>query len=184
MGVPAAEDALAGARDIMAEWVSEDAVARARLRDLFARKGLFSSTVARGKEEEGAKFRDYFAWSEVAAKAPSHRILAMFRGEKEGFLVLHLEPPEEEALSLLEPASSPAGTGGRQVGSGGRIPTSACWGRPWRRKPALRYGTGGDEAIRVFAENLRELLRLRRWGQQAVLAVDPGFRTGCKIAVA
>jgi len=184
-GVPTAQDALAGARDIMAEWVSEDAAARSRLRDLFARKGLLASTVARGKEEEGAKFRDYFAWSEVAAKAPSHRVLAMFRGEKEDFLVLHLEPPQEEALALLG-ARFVAGRdpAGEQVwmavqDSYGRLlgPSLETEARADIRQRA------GEEAIRVFAENLRELLLAPPLGQRAVLAVDPGFRTGCKLAV-
>ena len=101
-GVDSAEEALAGARDIVAEWVSENAAARARLRDLFAHRGAFVSRLSRGKEEEGAKFRDYFDFSQPLKTLPSHRVLAMFRGENEGFLTLHLEPPEEEALARLQ----------------------------------------------------------------------------------
>ena len=91
-----------GARDIIAEWVNEDERARTRMRTLFASKGMLRSKVVAGKEEEAAKFRDYFDWSEPAAKAPSHRVLALRRGESEGMLILHLLPPEEEALAILE----------------------------------------------------------------------------------
>ncbi|RYD70870.1 MAG: RNA-binding transcriptional accessory protein, partial [Verrucomicrobiaceae bacterium] len=95
-------EALAGARDILAERINDDADARAKLRALYVEKGTIRSKVVAGKEEEGAKFKDYFDWSEPAEKAPSHRILAMRRGETEGFLFTRLTPPEDEALSLLE----------------------------------------------------------------------------------
>ena len=101
-GVASTGDALAGARDIIAEWVSEDERARTEMRALFSTKGLFRSKAAAGKEEEGAKFRDYFDWSEPVAKAPSHRVLALRRGESQGVLILHAVPPEDEALALLE----------------------------------------------------------------------------------
>lgn len=194
VGVHTPEEALAGARDIMAEWVSEDVLARARLRDMFARRGRFSSLVARGKEEEGAKFRDYFEWSEPAAKAPSHRVLAMFRGENEGFLVLHLEPPEEEALLYLESrflAGKTPATGGVTAGGAVAEQVWAAVQDSYRRLlgPSLETEAradirqrAGEEAIRVFAENLRELLLAPPLGQRPVLAVDPGFRTGCKLA--
>lgn len=96
------DDALAGARDIIAERIAEDANARARMRTLYAEKGVVRSKVISGKEEEGAKFKDYFDWSEPAASVPSHRILAMRRGEAEGFLMVRLTPEETEAVSLLE----------------------------------------------------------------------------------
>ncbi len=101
-GVETAEDALAGARDIIAEWVNENQEARARMRDLFAAKGVFKSKVIADKEAEGAKFRDYFEWEEPVATAPSHRVLAMRRGENEKVLTLLIAPPEEDALRLLE----------------------------------------------------------------------------------
>ena len=101
-GVEVVEDALAGARDIVAEWVNEDQEARAKMRAFYTQKALFHAKVVAGKETEGRKYRDYFDWQEVAAQAPSHRILAMRRGEKESFLTVRVHPPEDEALALLE----------------------------------------------------------------------------------
>ena len=100
--VESADDALAGARDIIAEWVNQDQDARAKIRMLFEQKGMIRSRVIMNKEEEGAKFRDYFEWEEPAASAPSHRVLAIRRGENEGFLTMRIAPPEEDALALLE----------------------------------------------------------------------------------
>jgi protein Tex len=100
--VPTVEDALAGARDILAERMNDDASGRRKMRDLFQAEGIITSKVIAGKEEEGAKFKDYFDWKELAAKAPSHRILAIRRGESEGFLHFRLQPPEEEALRIME----------------------------------------------------------------------------------
>ena len=97
-----AEDALAGARDIIAEWINENTDARAKLRTLFVNRGLLQSRVAPGKEAEGDKYRDYYDRQEPVTGAPSHRILAVRRGEKEGFLTVHIRPPEDEAMSLLE----------------------------------------------------------------------------------
>lgn len=182
--VPDTAAALAGAGDILAERVAEDATARKRLRSLLARDGVLSAAVVKGKEEEGAKFRDYFAWEEPAAKAPSHRILALFRGEAEGVLRLRLRPRrEEDALRLLRRMfvlnDSPCG---RKV--------QAAVDDGYRRllAPALEtelratLKTRADaEAIRVFADNLRTLLLAPPLGARRVLAVDPGFRTGCKI---
>ena len=96
------EDALSGARDIIAEWISEDQRARERMRELYSLKGVMRSKVISGKEEEGIKYRDYFEWEEPVSGAPSHRILAIRRGEKEGFLSLRILPPEDEAFALLE----------------------------------------------------------------------------------
>ena len=100
-GVHSPEEALAGARDIIAEWISEDAPARSAIRDLLLKKARFSSKVITGKEGEGVKYRDYYDWEEPVRNAPSHRILAMRRGEREGFLVLRLVAPDDEALALL-----------------------------------------------------------------------------------
>ncbi len=101
-GVESVKDALAGARDIIAEWVSEDQRARERMRELYLSKGVMKSKVIAGKEEEGIKYRDYYEWEEPVSKAPSHRVLAIRRGEKEGFLTLRIIPSEDEAIALLE----------------------------------------------------------------------------------
>ncbi len=182
-GVSTAEEALAGARDIMAEWINEDAALRAPLRDRFARGALVSSHVVKGQEEAGAKFRDYFDWQETAGRAPGHRLLAMFRGENEGVLKLHLRPPQEEMIEFLE----------RRV----VVNASACARQvaqavadAYKRllAPSLETELRGAlkkqadaEAIVVFAGNLRELLMASPLGRKAVLAIDPGFRTGCKV---
>ncbi|MDX2080763.1 MAG: Tex family protein [Terrimicrobiaceae bacterium] len=183
--VPDAEAALAGARDILAERMNDDAEARAKLRQLYLEKGVIKSKVAFGKEEEGAKFKDYFDWSEPAAAAPSHRILAIRRGEAEGFLFSRLTPPEEDAIAILVGQfvknSSPAGL---QV----RLAVEDCYKRllgfAMEAEARMFYKKKADEeAIRVFADNLRELLLASPLGQKTVLAIDPGFRTGCKVAV-
>lgn len=179
------EDALAGARDIIAERISDDATARARMRSLYAEKGTMRSKVISGKEEEGAKFKDYFDWSEPAATAPSHRILAMRRGEAEGFLMCRLTPDETEAANLLESmfvrGSSPAAMQVREA-------VHDCYKRllgfAMEGEARVTFKKKADEeAIRVFAANIREVLLAAPLGQRAVLAIDPGFRTGCKIVL-
>ena len=185
-GVPDADAALAGARDILAERFAEDQPARERLRKLFGREGLMRSKAVSGKEEvpDAAKYRDYFAWDEPAAQAPSHRILAMFRGEEEGFLRLSLRPRnEEQAQDLL------ARLFVRNDGPCGReVRAAALDGYGRLLAPALETELRNQlkqradaESIRVFAENLRQLLLAPPLGAQNILAVDPGFRTGCKI---
>ena len=185
LGVPTVDDALAGARDLIAEWVSEDAGARARLRALFAGRGAFHSQVARGKEAEGSKFRDYFDWEEPAGDAPSHRVLAMFRGETEGFLRVRVTVPEEEALSALEARF--VRVGGAQ---GDQVRTAVRDGYRRLLEPSIETESRAEltvradtEAIRVFAANLRDLLLAPPLGPKVVLAIDPGFRTGCKTVV-
>jgi uncharacterized protein len=177
--------ALAGARDILAERVSDDAVARAKMRDLYVTKGVLKSKVVSGKEEEGAKFKDYFDWSEPASAAPSHRVLAMRRGESEGFLFTRLTPPEEEAVELLERQFlknlSPAAL---QM----KVALADCYKRllgfSMEGEARTHFKKRADEeAIRVFAENLRELLLASPLGQKTLLAIDPGFRTGCKVVL-
>jgi protein Tex len=182
-GVASAEEALEGARDIIAEWVNEDQIARTTMRTLFASKGMLRSKVVAGKEEEAAKFRDYFDWSEPTAKAPSHRVLALRRGESEGMLILHLLPPEEEALALLE----------RLFLKGDNEATEqvkAAIHDSYKRLLSLSMETetrletkkrADKEAIRVFHENLKQLLLAPPLGQKRVMAIDPGFRTGCKV---
>lgn len=182
-GVSSIEDALGGARDIIAEWVNEDQNARAKIRELFATKGVFRTKIIVGKEEEGLKYKDYFDWEEPVSTAPSHRILAMRRGEKEGFLSLRVTPPEEDALAILESLFVKGeGTASQQV----KIAVHDCYKRllSISMETEIRLDTkkrADEEAIRVFVENLRQLLLAPPLGQKNVLAIDPGFRTGCKV---
>lgn len=181
--VETVEDALAGARDIIAEWVTEDANARAKMRELYHEKGVFKTRVVTGKEEEGIKYKDYFDWEEAIKTAPSHRILAMRRGEKEGFLILRAMPPEEEALALLESLFvKNMGPASEQV----RLAVQDCYKRllSLSIEAEIRLAAkerADAEAIRVFVGNLRQLLLSPPLGQKNVLAIDPGFRTGCKV---
>ena len=182
-GVTNTTEALAGARDIIAETVSEDTAARSMLRDFFARKADIAATVAKDKQEEGAKFRDYFNWAEPASRAAGHRLLAIFRGEKEGVLSVHIMPESEPAVALLRRMFvKNASSLGEQV----REAAEDAYKR--LLAPSLETELRGilrakaeEEAIVVFARNLRELLLAAPLGQKRVLAVDPGFRTGCKV---
>lgn len=183
--VPDADAALSGARDILAERISDDADARAKLRSLYLTKGVIKSKVAFGKEEEGAKFKDYFDWSEPAANAPSHRILAIRRGEAEGFLFSRLTPPEDEAIAILVSqfvrGTSPAA---QQVRLAVEDSYKRLLGFAMEAEARMFFKKKADEeAIRVFAENLRELLLASPLGQKTMMAIDPGFRTGCKVAI-
>jgi uncharacterized protein len=181
--VNSAEEALAGARDIIAELISEDAAARAAMREFFLQKALFRTKIISGKEQEGIKYQDYFDWKEPVNAAPSHRILAMRRGENEGFLTLRVVPPEQEALALLEPffikGTTQASEQVKQAldDSFSRLlyPSMETEIRMVTKKRA------DEEAIRVFVENLRQLLLTSPLGQKNVLAIDPGIRTGCKV---
>jgi protein Tex len=178
------EAALAGARDILAERFSDDATARASLRQLNWDQGSVRSTVVPGKETDGAKFKDYFDWTEPVASIPSHRMLAIRRGEAEDVLRVRISPPEEPALAILESlfVKAPQAAGGRQVRLAihdgyKRLMSSAIEGeiRLDSKKRA------DAEAIRVFTANLRQLLLAAPLGQKNVLGIDPGFRTGCKV---
>ncbi|TRZ53094.1 RNA-binding transcriptional accessory protein [bacterium] len=182
-GVENTEDALSGARDIIAEMVSEDQNARAALRNLFASKGKFICRVATGKEEEGAKYRDYFDWQEPASKAPSHRILAMRRGEKEELLNLTIAPSEEDAVNLLEGLFvKGSGDDSGQVRIAVHDSYKRLLSRSMETEARLMTKERADsEAIRVFADNLRNLLLSPPLGAKRVMGIDPGFRTGCKI---
>ncbi len=182
-GVSSVEEALAGARDIIAEWISENLRARQQMRELFASKGMLRSKVMSGKEDEAIKYRDYFDWEEPIAKAPSHRILAIRRGESEGLLIMRITPPEDEALSLLETIFIKGTTSASEQvklalhDSYKRLLTSSMEGEI--RLAAKKRAD--EEAIRVFVENLRQLLLSPPLGRKSVLAIDPGFRTGCKV---
>ena len=177
------QEALAGARDIIAERVAEDAPARAKVRETFFNKGAFHSKVMSGKEAEGAKYKDYFDWKEPALKAPSHRVLAMRRGEKEGFLYMRVEVAEEEVIPSLE-AQFAKGTGpcAAQV----RLAVQDAYRRlmSFSIESETRLETkkrADREAINVFARNLREILMSSPLGSKNMIALDPGFRTGCKL---
>ncbi|MFC4212181.1 Tex family protein [Pedobacter lithocola] len=182
-GVNSLEEALAGARDIIAEMISENAEARTKMRTYFQEKAVFKAEVIKGKEEEGIKYKDYFEWSEPVKTAASHRVLAMRRGEKELILRLDALPPAEDALSILENqfvlGNNTASKQVQQALEDGykRLLEPAM-------ETELRVLTkqkADEEAIRVFAENARQLLLAAPMGQKNVLAIDPGFRTGCKV---
>ncbi|MFA6472264.1 MAG: Tex family protein, partial [Candidatus Latescibacterota bacterium] len=182
-GVLTVEEALAGARDIIAEWVNENAETREKMRGLFSLQARFHSAVVFGKEADGAKYRDYFDWSEPVLTAPSHRILAMRRGENEGFLSLRVTPPEEPALYLLEQIflknNSPAAC---QVRLAVHDSYKRLLSPSMETEIRLETKKRADaEAIRVFVDNVRQLLLAPPLGGKNVLAVDPGQRTGCKI---
>ncbi len=182
-GVDSAEDVLAGARDIIAEWINEDQTARARMRDFYSSKAVFKSKIIPEKEAEGIKYRDYFEWEEPVNTAPSHRILAMRRGEKEGFLILRVLPPEDEALDILySHFVKGEGLSSQQV----KMSVQDSYKRLLSpsMETEIRLATkkrADEEAIRIFVENLRQLLLAPPLGEKKVLAIDPGFRTGCKV---
>jgi uncharacterized protein len=182
-GVASPEEALSGARDIIAEWVNEDQDARSKIRGFFFDKGVFRTKVISGKEEEGIKYRDYYDWEEPVAKAPSHRVLAMRRGEKEGFLIFRIVPPEDEAMEILERLFIRGeGAASEQVKTAVRDCYKRLLSESMETEVRLATKKAADvEAIRVFAENLRQLLLAPPLGQKNVLALDPGFRTGCKL---
>lgn len=183
-GVSSSDDALAGARDIIAEQVSEDIAARNKVRNIFRRQAMLSSKVVKAKEEEAAKFQSWFDWNENAMRAPSHRILAMFRGESEGLLRVRIVPDDDKAaIESLE----------RQFVRGNfesseQVALAVKDGYKRLLEPSIEtefYNTlkerADREAIKVFAENLRQLLLASPLGQKRTLAIDPGFRTGCKV---
>ncbi|GAA4303498.1 Tex family protein [Nibribacter koreensis] len=181
--VKSTEEALAGARDIIAEWVNENPEARANIRTLFEKKGVFKARVVPGKEEEGQKFKDYFEWDEPIEKAPSHRILAMRRGEKEMVLMLDAQPEEEAAINILEDQFV---KGHNAAAEQVKLAIRESYKRMLRlsMETEVRMSSkkrADEEAIRVFADNLRPMLLSAPLGQKRVLAIDPGFRTGCKV---
>ncbi len=182
-GVNSIEDALAGARDIIAEQISENQDARAAIRKLSSERGVISSSVVKCKEEAGAKFKDYFTWNESVDRAPSHRVLAMMRGEKEGVLKLDIAPPTDNALAML---SNLFVFG--QTAASAQVEMAATDSYKRLLGPSMETEIRNElkrradqEAIRVFSENLRELLLAPPLGRKNVLAIDPGFRTGCKV---
>lgn len=182
-GVVSVDEALQGARDILAEWVNEDANARQKVRSLYTRQSDISSKVAKGKEEEGEKYQSWFEWNEPLSKAPSHRILAMFRGENEGFLKINIQPDEEKALEILNRQFVKGNTeASEHVQMAVKDSLKRLMGPSMETEMRQVFKAKADEeAIRVFTANLRQLLLAPPLGQKNILALDPGFRTGCKV---
>ncbi len=176
------EDALQGARDIMAEWINENSFARSKVRKLYQRTGALEAKVVKKKEKEAQKYQDYFAFSQSIKRIPSHRLLAIFRAEKEGFLKVKVEVDKDEAISMLnEVFIKESGEASKQV----KLAVKDSYKR--LMAPSLENEIRGDakakadeEAIGIFTQNLNQLLLTAPLGSKAVLALDPGFRTGCK----
>ncbi|MEO6760599.1 MAG: Tex-like N-terminal domain-containing protein, partial [Saprospiraceae bacterium] len=181
--VPTVADAHQGARDIIAEWITEDKVARDRVRRHFEKGALISARVVKGQQEAGKKYSDYFEWSEPLAKCAAHRLLAMRRGEEEGFLRVAIAPDEERPMQDLERQFvSGYGAAADQV----RLAVKDSYKRLLQPGIETEFRNSSKEkadleAIRVFAENLRQLLLAAPLGEQAILGIDPGFRSGCKV---
>ncbi len=176
------EGILAGARDIIAEWINEDASVRSSLRRLFSQKAQLSCKVVKKQKDNSIKYRDYFDWQELCIKAPGHRLLAMFRGEKEKVLRLLIRPDDNEALSIIRHHFPVKGTYAKEYA------VASADGYKRLLAPSLEKELRTSlkkkahiEAISVFAENLKELLLSPPLGRKSVMALDPGFRTGAKL---
>lgn len=177
------EDAISGAKDIIAEWVSENGDARQMVRRIYDREAQITSKVIKGKEKEGEKYSDYFDFSATLSRCPSHRILAIRRGEAEGFLRVSISPDDEKCLDRLVPYFAKNNTEAADL-------VEEAVEDSYKRliKPSIEteFANSSKEsadidAIAIFAENLRQLLLAPPLGQQRILAIDPGFRTGCKV---
>jgi uncharacterized protein len=182
-GVESADEALSGARDIIAEWINENSRARDIVRFLFKREAVIHSKLVKNKETEAQKYRDYFDWSEPLKKCPSHRYLAIKRAEKEGLLKVSISIDEDHAFQKLERFFIRSNSSCKQhvekaiKDSYKRLLSPSIeteFANEWKQK-------SDEEAIKVFGENLRQLLLAPPLGQKKVLAIDPGFRTGCKV---
>ncbi len=181
--VPNTEEALQGARDIIAEWVSENTVARDIVRSTFSREAMIISKVVKGKDEAGIKYKDYFDWNEPLRKCPSHRLLAMRRGEKEGFLKVEITPQSEQSIDRLDRLFVKGNTAASQQV---RMAVEDAYKRLLQPGIETEFSqlskeVADTEAIKVFTENLRQLLLASPLGEKRVMALDPGFRTGCKL---
>ncbi len=177
------EDALSGARDIIAEWINENEKARNIVRRAFESGAIIYSKVIKGKEEEAGKYRDYFEWSEPVKRCPSHRLLAMRRGENEGFLKVNISPDDSKAVENLERFFV-------RVNNECSEQVAMAVKDSYKRliQPSIETEFANkskekadEEAIKVFAENLKQLLLAPPLGQKRILAIDPGYRTGCKV---
>lgn len=184
-GVNNVEEAVQGAKDIMAEWISENINGRNRIRKIYHLQGVIKSSVVKGKEEDGKTYQQYFDWSEPIGNAPSHRVLALFRAEEEGVLKVKINVDDEFVLNSLDDIFLKNDNESTAV-------VQDAIDDAWKRllAPSIEteihnfYKEKADEtAIKVFAENLRQLLLAPPMGQKRVLAIDPGFRTGCKVVV-
>lgn len=178
-------EALNGARDIIAEIMSEDAVIRESMRELFKKNATIKSRLIKGKEEEGEKYEDYFEWEEKLMTCPSHRLLAMRRGEKEDILILDIFVDNEEAIGLIERKMISS-----RGDSAAQIKEAIEEGYKRLLQPGieaemrlLTKQQADEKAILVFADNLRELLLASPLGEKTILALDPGFKSGCKVVV-
>lgn len=181
--VPDIEAALSGARDIIAEWISEDATVRETCRQNFERYGTITSKVIKGKEQDGIKYQDYFDYSGPINRCPSHRMLALRRGEREEFLRVSIKPEEDKLMERLERRLI---TGKSQASEQVQLALQDSFKRllcpSIETEISATYKQKADkEAIRIFTENLRQLLLAAPLGQKRILALDPGFRTGCKV---
>jgi uncharacterized protein len=177
--------ALQGARDIIAEWISENQNARSRVRSVFQRNAVITSKVKKKKEEEGAKYRDYFEFSEPLSRIPSHRLLALRRGEEEGFLSVDISPDEDQAIENLDRIFLKGTSGSKDQLE---LAISDSYKRLLKPGIETEFSNLSKEkadqyAIQIFTENLRQLLLASPLGQKNVLAIDPGYRTGCKVVV-
>ena len=177
------EQAIIGAKDIIAEWINENIQLRNRLRNLFQRKSIVSTKIMKGKLEEGEKYKDYFEFSESLFKIPSHRFLAIYRGEREGVLSLKVQPEKEKAIEIIEQFFV------KSTDECGQLIKECCKDAYTRLlSNSLENeiineakNKADKDAIRVFATNLKQLLLASPLGSKRILAIDPGFRTGCKI---
>lgn len=181
--VPTIEDALQGARDIISEWINENQRARNKIRKLFSKKALINSKVVKSKEGEGIKYKDYFNYEERLNRCPSHRLLAIRRGEKEGFLRVSIAPPPDCAWRSLENIFI---KGNNQSSEQVYLAIKDSYQRLLKPSIDTEFANSSKEkadkeAINVFDQNLRQLLLAPPLGQKRVLAIDPGYRTGCKI---
>ena len=177
------DEALKGARDIISEWINESEAARNSIRNIFVREAIISSKVIKGKEEEAQKYRDYFDMNEKLARCSSHRLLAMRRGETEGFLRVNISPEDDRCLEKLDRIFVKG-----ETESSEQVVEAVTDAYKRLLKPSIETEFASEskakadaEAIRVFAENLRQLLLAPPLGQKRVLGIDPGFRTGCKV---
>ncbi len=179
--VKTVEEALQGARDIMAEWINENKKARVMIRQLFERQAVITAKLIKGKAEEAQKYSDYFTYEERLSRCKSHRLLAIRRGEKEGFLKVSIRPPEEYALERLERYFIKNDISGHVA-----LAIKDSYKRLLAPAIETEFAASSkeladEEAIKVFAENLKQLLLTAPLGEKRTLAIDPGFRTGCKI---
>jgi len=184
-GVHNADEAIAGACDIIAEWISENQQVRSRIRILFEKESVITSKVAKGKEIEGRNYEMYYEMNEPLIKSPSHRLLAMLRGEAEGFLKISIEPSSEKAIEIMERHILKARN---QAAGLVKITIADAYKRLLQpsmetEMRQLAKERADNEAIRVFAMNLKQLLLAPPLGHKTILAIDPGFRTGCKVVI-